>query len=48
MSSILTSQINTPEVNEKTSSALKEIAAIFSMFAVTATTILLTSLVWVV
>lgn len=47
MSSILTSQINTPSVNEKATSALKEFAAIFTMFAVTATTILLTSLMWV-
>lgn len=48
MSSILTSQIDTSSVvNESTTSALRELAAVFTMFAVTATFVLLTSLVWV-
>ncbi|MDB1125530.1 hypothetical protein [Vibrio algarum] len=47
MSSILTSQIETPKVNEKTTSVLREIATIATMFSVTATIVLLTSLTWI-
>ncbi len=47
MSSILTSQIEAPKLSKKVVSALQEIAAIVTMFAVTATGILLTSLSWV-
>ena len=52
MSSILTSQITTEKNAEKTTkketSILRELAAVFSMFAVTATVVVLTSLTWVV
>ncbi len=47
MSSILTSQIETPKVSNKIVSVLHEIAAIFTMFAVTSTIVLLTSLTWI-
>ena len=47
MSSILSSQIETPVVNETAVSAVKEIAAVATMFAVVALPVFLLALTWV-
>jgi uncharacterized protein YajQ (UPF0234 family) len=47
MNSTLTNEINTPEINNTVPAALRELTEVFTLFAVTATIILLTSIVWI-